>query len=283
MVSALPSKATDAGHADGVYPAIRRHSLHLVRSACRALKYKGNKTMPRNKNLLTLTPAHKLFCREYVGAARFNGQKAAELAGYASTNLYGTANTLLRDPLIQAELAELAAPALAKAELSINSVIKELAGIVHLSVGDYFDEDGGLIPLAELSESAKRGIRSVKVRVTASGDQIVDMQFHDKMKAIHLAMTKLGLLSEKLHEETGGRTILCNLEDLDWVTDRAKEGGDVAMIKLTPFPDVEVLRRDDALEREKFVVDKPNPDPPPEVPFDPRAHPTPTAKRKRLV
>ena len=246
--------------------------------------------MPRNKNLLKLTPAHRLFCRHYVGDAAFNGGKAAELAGYALKSSQRTAHTLLSDPLIQAELAVLAAPALAKAELSIDGVIKELAGIVHLSVGDYFDKNGALIPLAELSEPAKRAIKSMDVRQSPAGDQIVRFIFHDKMKAIQLAMTKLGLLSEKLHEEeTGGRTILCNLEDLDWVTDRAKEGGDIAMVKLKPFDDVETpksvatVAKEDALKREDFLDLGPDPQPEPEQPFDPRAHPTPTAKRKRLV
>ena len=182
-----------------------------------------------------LTEQHKLFCRKFVGDAKFNATEAARASGYKVSTCKSHSSWLLRDPLIQAELATLAKPHLKKAELSIESVLAELSGIVHLSISDYFDEHGSLIPLAELSEPSKRAIKSMDVRVTSNGDQIVRLQWYDKVKGIQLAMTKLGLFQEQIDPADQVKIVLVPLDEYER-GEKAIEGtNDITMVDLAPL------------------------------------------------
>ena len=188
------------------------------------------------KPLQQLSPQHLLFCRMYIGEAAFNGTRSATLSGYSEKSARTQAQQLLRDPLIQKELATLARPALEKAELSIDSVMAELAAIVHTRLSDFFDKNGALIPLVDLPDGAQMAVKSFRVRQAPDGSALVDVQLNDKLKGIQLAMTKLGLLSDALHQgDDQPKIVMVGLDDYER-GQRAVEGtNDITMVHLDPL------------------------------------------------
>jgi phage terminase small subunit len=74
-----------------------------------------------------LSPRQKKFCREYI--KDFNGAQAATRAGYSEKTGRIQASQLLTNPNIQAYVAELTKKATQKAELTVESVLADIAAI----------------------------------------------------------------------------------------------------------------------------------------------------------
>ena len=85
-----------------------------------------------------------------------------------------------------------------------------------LDVGQCFDGQGHPLPLAAMSAEARACVASVKVvtRARAVGDAVVtvaDVKLWDKMRALELLATYLGLLKKQV-EHSGGIDLVARLQ-----------------------------------------------------------------------
>jgi phage terminase small subunit len=85
-----------------------------------------------------LTTKQQLFCDYYVGEARFNGTKAARLAGYSEKTAKAIASENLTKPDVRAYIDD----RLQELTLGANEVLARLTDIANGSIEDVLDEDG---------------------------------------------------------------------------------------------------------------------------------------------
>jgi len=153
----------------------------------------------------TLAPVqkrHDRFVREYL--KDFNATQAAIRAGYSKKTGYAQGHRLLKDAEIQAKLARVLETRIEKEEISGGDVLRELKRIGLSDVGQAFDADGKLKPIAELPEDIRRSISGVEVTEEFQGrgeerERIgftKKVKLWDKTKALEILCKHLGLLQE---------------------------------------------------------------------------------------
>ena len=122
-----------------------------------------------------LRPKEKRFVEFYLGEAKFNGTKAAKLAGYSANSATAIASENLRKPHIIAYMREL----------------QETEGLNEFQT------------LAELRDVAYSDWRDhVQVIVDGHGNETAILQLRDKVKALELLAKIQGLTVDR-HEVTG--------------------------------------------------------------------------------
>lgn len=121
-----------------------------------------------------LSVKQKLFCKEYL--VDLNGTRAYK-AAYA-TDKDSTARTnaskLLANPNIQAVIQRAKDKLAKKLEISTERVLKEYARLSFYNPKDFFDENGDLIPIHELSDDAAAAIQGIDIVVNknSAGKQV---------------------------------------------------------------------------------------------------------------
>jgi len=145
----------------------------------------------------------QLFIEAYI-ANGGDGAAAARSAGYAPKWAARQAVTLLRRPAVIKALSERREKLARKYELTSDSVIAELARIVHADPRRLFGADGTLLPMQDWPDDMAAVVASVET------DELFDgkgpgrkfigytkrVRFWDKNSAIEKAMKHLGLFSE---------------------------------------------------------------------------------------
>lgn len=133
---------------------------------------------------------HEAFAQTY--AQTNHRGLALEAAGYvANTSQHAVA--LLDREDVQARVAELTGRRLAKAGVTPDRVLRELAAIAFADVRDLYDSDGNLKPIRELDDDAAASIASIDVEVRNAGKGDVPLMVTtrkikrvDKMAALTL-------------------------------------------------------------------------------------------------
>lgn len=127
-----------------------------------------------------LTSKQEAFCR-YKAEGKSNTD-AAKLAGYSEKMAYsiGTENT--KKPHIKKRIKELQAPAVKKAEITVERVFQELATIAFLDHEKITDAKGNYLPVHKLPENVRRALSGL------SFDRYgrPKYTFHSKTKALEL-------------------------------------------------------------------------------------------------
>ena len=166
---------------------------------CTGVGRRSGRPRPRSLFLLevllsalnVLNLRQQLFCREYV--IDYHGTHAALRAGYASKGAHVQSTYLLKNPKVQAALAELDADKLAELDAQHGRIVAELAAVGFVDPTVLIDENGDLRPLDSLPADVRRSIAGLEVVETWVGDaengQIVrvhKIRFHPKLKALEL-------------------------------------------------------------------------------------------------
>lgn len=118
--------------------------------------------MADEKKEKPLTPRQKAFVLAYVGEARFNGTRAAEIAGYAGpeNSWASMASQLLRNLKIRAEVDERTSAMI----LPANEVLARLGRHATASLADVLDDEGQF----DLKVAKKKGtddlLKKLKVK-----------------------------------------------------------------------------------------------------------------------
>jgi hypothetical protein len=135
--------------------------------------------------LRPLTGKQQKFVLAYVGEARFNQTKAAEIAGYASPN--NQVWRLMTDPDISAAIEGFLAPQI----MGASEILSRLDEQARLDVSEFFDfadgYDKDMVPYAKVVFNATKAMASGKMHLikgfeySKSGD--LQVIFHDAQAA----------------------------------------------------------------------------------------------------
>ena len=140
---------------------------------------------------MPLTDKQRRFCQQYL--LDFNASAAYRRAGYeaAGHSAESNASRLLRNAEVQAYLCKLKKDATERAQLSIDSVLQELAAIAFSRITDACEWDAEGIRLkeaSELSEDAKAAIALVKMTPHSTS-----VRMHNKIAALTLLADYFGM------------------------------------------------------------------------------------------
>lgn len=161
------------------------------------------------------------FVALYVADPKKNGAKCAELAGWAKSGARVTACNLLKDPEIRKAIMEKEQELLKKYDMTADSVMKELASLVHFDVRKLYNEDGTLKAIHELDDATARALSSIQVveEVDTDGDEkntttvTKTFKVFDKNSAIEKAMKHFKLLGDN-GPQIGSLTIVLSQQDI---------------------------------------------------------------------
>jgi phage terminase small subunit len=141
--------------------------------------------LPSHRTPITLL--QERFCQEYL--VDFNAKQAAIRAGYSAATASAAANKLLTTPKIQARLQTLQKPLKKKLKISAERVLQELAAIAFCNPKDYLAWTSTSIEVvnSDLLEDTKAvAIASVSCSTSQQKGTVVELKFHDKLKALQL-------------------------------------------------------------------------------------------------
>jgi len=148
-----------------------------------------------------MTEKEERFCLAYPGEAKFNGTRAAEIAGFTgdNTTLSSTAHALLEKPEIKEEIKKQTERRLKDAGYQVDAVVAELLNIAFYDITDFQDDVGALdLTRKGLPTSAIQEITQ-KVLMGESGEskavKQVKIKFHDKIKALEMLSKLLDMKS----------------------------------------------------------------------------------------
>ena len=151
----------------------------------------------------------KLFVEAYI-ANGCNATQAAISAGFSQKSAYSQGQRLLKHVEIQQLLRNRQNEIAQKFELTTESVIAELAKIVHCDPRRLFDAKGALLPLKDWPDEVAGAVASLEVEelFVGRGDEKVSigatkkLKFWDKNSAIEKAMKHLGLFERDNEQKT---------------------------------------------------------------------------------
>lgn len=156
-----------------------------------------------------MTDKQAKFCEEYI--LDFNGQAAAERAGYAKSSARAAASRMLTKDNIQARIKELTEKATEANEIKLASILQELKCIAFSDIRNYAEiERRPIIVNGKKVEVPKLKISNPKdlpAEYTAAIQQITDgkhglsIKLYDKLDAIEKLMRYVGAY-EKDNEQT---------------------------------------------------------------------------------
>lgn len=156
-----------------------------------------------------LTKRRKEFCRQYV--IDFNGQLAAERAGYKARSARVTASELLAMPEVKAEVERLTEKKAERAQVTAEEVINELRSIAFANTTDFVKvKDIVLTEKNSKGRPVRRKARIAYIELTADIQKEklaaiseikqtrdgIAIKTHDKAKALELLGRHLGIFEK---------------------------------------------------------------------------------------
>lgn len=165
-------------------------------------------TAPGTDLLVTeLNESEQLFCHEYL--KEFNGTQSY-LSSYKPGISYYTAASAARKLLLRPEIEKyidfLKHERIKRVEITIDSVVREIAKVAFVNSDDYYNSDGSLKQLSELTREQKAAIAEVTNKVVFKNDEMkiveVKIKFHDKLGALKDLAKHVGAY-EKHNEQKG--------------------------------------------------------------------------------
>jgi phage terminase small subunit len=162
-----------------------------------------------------LTPKQKLFVDEYL--IDFNASAAARRAGYKTRpNQIGTEN--LSKPVIQAYLKKRLCDREKRTEITQDRVLQEYSRLAFNDPRQFFDDDGSLIPIPDLTHDAAACIAGFDAKLIPGEDgkecEILKLKLVDKRASLQDVAKHLGMF-EKDNRQKGNHEILVTVEPED--------------------------------------------------------------------
>ena len=150
-----------------------------------------------------LTPKQERFCEEYI--RDLNSSAAYRRAGYNARGnaAEAAASRLLSDVKVAAVIATAMKARSKRTQVTADRVLKELARVAFLDIGNAFTSEGGLKPINEMDEDTRRAVAGIEVNELRgeNGDVIGTLKkikIADKLRALELLGRHLGLFDDRL-------------------------------------------------------------------------------------
>lgn len=156
--------------------------------------------------------------------------RAALLAGYSRSQARNAWKAIEQRPAVKRALHRYAQ----RAEASADRAIEEFRRIAFMDVRDYFDEEGNLKPMKDLTREQASCIANLQVikKNAVAGDGKIDtiykIDFHDKMEALAFFAKHYRLIDEHVQVDTDVR-VTVTWQKADALTDAQQQ-----MIDVTP-------------------------------------------------
>lgn len=135
----------------------------------------------------------KRFCEEYI--KDFNGSAAARRAGYSHKGDKERAAVLLNTPDVQEYLGELIQGIKERNELEVDQLIQELKRIAFSDMGEFYDENNKIRPVAEIDPEARAALETYQ-------DDVSQLKYGEKRSRRVRLASKLDAI-EKLMRYLG--------------------------------------------------------------------------------
>lgn len=162
---------------------------------------------------MRLTAKQMRFVDEWL--IDFNGKQAAIRAGYSAKTAEATASRLLRNVKVQAEISRRQKDLQRRTEVTQERVIMELARLAFANAADFVTvrerkietADGSVVVdsavvkhTSELTVDQQAAIAGIK-----QGANGVELKLCDKLKALELLGRHMGMFTDKLDVQAGGK------------------------------------------------------------------------------
>lgn len=143
---------------------------------------------------MSLTDREKRFVAEYC--IDLNASAAARRAGYSTS--YASTGRLTQRPEIAAAIAAQEAPILARAEITAERVLRELARVAFADPRKLVDAQGRVKGLQEIDDDTAGAIALLRLEEKPEGRRVLRIRLHDKIAALVVLARHLGLLHDRL-------------------------------------------------------------------------------------
>lgn len=110
---------------------------------------------------MSLNARQEQFCQEYVATGQ--SMKSAIAAGYSPASAHVQASDLLKNPKIQARIAEIKSPHLTKLGITQERVLQEVARLAFFDPRKLFHDDGSPRCISELDDDTAAAISGIDV------------------------------------------------------------------------------------------------------------------------
>lgn len=157
-----------------------------------------------------LTEKQKIFIREYIGS--LNASEAARKAGYSPKTARITANKMLTKGYIKDAIQEKLEEYNNNLDISNERILKEYARCAFYNIADFFNDDGSMKPLSELSEDASAALAGLDVHIGEDASKILKLKLPDKVKHLE-ALSKYQGLFEADNKQKG--TVVIEVDDYE--------------------------------------------------------------------
>jgi phage terminase small subunit len=144
---------------------------------------------------LPLTPKQQRFCDEYL--TDMNATRAALAAGYSKATAMN--GQLMQIPKIRAYIEHHTRQAANVMEVSRFELLRELSRIAFANMGDYFDDEGKLKPMQQLSTDQKAAIWNIRITENDKGSSMT-LRLNNKLSAIEKLAKHLGFYKQNTDE-----------------------------------------------------------------------------------
>lgn len=149
-------------------------------------------------------PKHERFCLEYL--KDMNATRAYVRAGYKDSKAAeSSACMLLKNPKVAARVRELQKEADEALKLEAHRVIRNLSLMSDFDILDYYNDDGSLKVLSELTPEQRVAIVGIERDSIKMGDdyyhEVMTYRLADKVKVSDMMMRHHGQYSDKLKVE----------------------------------------------------------------------------------
>jgi phage terminase small subunit len=171
--------------------------------------------MTRRRPLKPLTPKQRQFVAEYL--VDLNATQAAIRCGYRRKTAHVQGGRLYRNVVVQAAIRRGQQRKVAKAALTGDRVLEELARVGLSNVQQLFTPGGALVPLHQLAPAAAAAIASLEVvmKNAAAGDDKIDrvlkIRLWDKPAALNTLAKHFALLVDRV-EVSGEMRLLDKIQ-----------------------------------------------------------------------
>jgi phage terminase small subunit len=156
---------------------------------------------------MRITPKQQAFALAYI---ELQNCSAAYRTAYNTANMkpktvHEAASRLLKNSKVAARIAELKAPAILAAGLSVERTLREIARVAYSDPGRYYRADGTMKPIVEWDDDMRAAVAQLETEdtmvqtthdgktTTSTAPRIKKLKFWDKNAAIDKAMRHLGL------------------------------------------------------------------------------------------
>jgi phage terminase small subunit len=187
--------------------------------------------------MIKLPPRQERFCREYI--KDLNATEAAIRSGYTKKSASVTACKMLRNANMQTRIAELVKPQMEEANTTVERILKEIARLAMVDIGQAFNADGTLKPLKDMPEDVRRCISGIdvdEIKITdLTGNNKVTgltkkIRFWDKVKTLELLGRYQKLFTDKIEHSGAIKTDSSPIDVKAIINDPIKAAAAVQLI-----------------------------------------------------